>query len=159
MKSQMVKTKKKKMTEVEKLEALSRRVEAKLLEARKNQHIKCEGCSRKNHIKDLTLEVETYYVEPAGCTDGDYWTTGRKPDYAIACPHCKLRTVYREYHDKGWDFEYANRNSDKYVNRYEPLNETALISNNICLFKGKREYYYENGTLYYHEKKEPDDLY
>ena len=148
-----------KMTEIEKLEAHSKRIAAKLIEARKNQKIKCAKCWCEHSIKDLTIEVETYYVQPSGCTEGDYWTTGKCPDYAITCPECKHREVYKEYRDMGWDYEYEQRKKGKYCNRYIPLNMTKIIYDNIYMFKNKLEYYYEDGNLCYHANKEIDDLY
>ncbi len=49
----------------------------------------CKECGKKAPLGQLTLGIEGYYVEPEGCSGGDYTTTSKEPPYHIECPKCK----------------------------------------------------------------------
>ncbi len=140
------------MTEVEKLEAQAKKLAEKLAEAKRNLQYECPDCKAKTSIKDLTLQKEIFYVEPYGCTAGDYWTEGSSPEFAIVCPCCSKRTTYHEYKDHGWDIDQNKK-------RYEALGVTKLLDENRYYFKKRTEYYTEYGQTVYCKEKEQDDLY
>lgn len=79
-------------------------LKAKRLVLRKNKVWKCPNCGVRKRIKSLELQTEQYYVEPHGCTGGDYWTTGDKPIYYIACPGCKLNIRFYNERTQAWQF-------------------------------------------------------
>jgi len=72
------------------------------------QTIKCNACGHENELNSLTLEVEYYYVEPYGCSGGDYWTDGDAPAYNITCPICLTKKRYTE--DTGYPPKPAGMN-------------------------------------------------
>jgi hypothetical protein len=51
----------------------------------------CEKCKYREPIKKLTCYEITYYVEPHGCTGGDYYTTC---GYEVVCSNCKERNFF-----------------------------------------------------------------
>lgn len=79
------------------------RAAADLHEHRARRRIHCLSCDKHHSIKELELLVIHRYVEPHGCTDGDYWTPC---EWRFACPvdgsHNRIM-----FHD--WDVPYENR--------------------------------------------------
>jgi hypothetical protein len=49
---------------------------------------KCTLCQRGTQLRNLHLVIIKYYVRPYGCTGGDYWTAGERPEYMIECVKC-----------------------------------------------------------------------
>lgn len=54
------------------------------------------SCGKKHRIKDLDLLVTHWYVQPYGCTDGDYWNEG---EFQFVCPKTKVinRLLFDDY--------------------------------------------------------------
>ncbi len=46
------------------------------------------GCGKKMPIRDLVYIQTHHYVEPSGCSDGDYWV---QSEGNFDCPHCGQR--------------------------------------------------------------------
>ena len=46
------------------------------------------GCGKKSYIRDLVYIQTLYYVEPSGCSGGDYWVPG---EGNFDCAHCGQR--------------------------------------------------------------------
>lgn len=59
---------------------------------------KCPSCKKFSKIKDTNAIQHHYYIEPHGCTSGDYWVTSGIEWY---CPKCetKLKPQYKESDD------------------------------------------------------------
>jgi hypothetical protein len=124
----------KKLTEIEKMEAQAVRLAEKIKKAKDNQCYDCPQCKISTAIKEMNLEVEIFYVEPSGCTDGDYWTEGTEPEYALTCPACHSRRRFRDYKPKEWDYK------SKEYKVAEPLGMTKFISDNRYHFKDRVKY-------------------
>jgi len=62
----------------------------------------CKVCQKQTILGRLTLGIEDYYVEPSGCSSGDYWTTEAKPPYHIKCPKCEVSTRHYSENDPLW---------------------------------------------------------
>ncbi len=54
-------------------------------DARKRKLIKCESCQRATKVSTLTYLQTHFYVQPHGCTGGDYWREG---EGQFVCPKC-----------------------------------------------------------------------
>ena len=64
-------------------------------EARKYE-IKCRSCRSFFALGDVELAVwKKYYVEPFGCTDGDYYNDSN--DIRILCPKCDQEHRFTKY--------------------------------------------------------------
>lgn len=48
--------------------------------------IECGGCHTEHRICNLTYIQTHWYVQPFGCSGGDYWYEG---EGQIECPNCK----------------------------------------------------------------------
>lgn len=56
-----------------------------LHEAKGEQFFTCSNCTRRSKVNKLTLVKQHWYVEPHGCTGGDYW---KFSEYAVVCGKC-----------------------------------------------------------------------
>lgn len=63
------------MTSVEKQQAIAEKALAKISSIRKRRKIVC-SCGDAHAICELELLVTHWYVEPHGCSGGDYWREG-----------------------------------------------------------------------------------
>lgn len=75
-----------------------------------DKHLKCVKCKESTQIKNLTLAVQEYYVEPHGCTGGDYWDEGEYPTYYTECPKCKCNN--RHWNEKTAKWKLVNNYRD-----------------------------------------------
>lgn len=59
---------------------------------------KCPSCNKFSKLKDTDAVQKHYYIEPHGCTGGDYWVTNGVEWF---CPKCntKLKPHYKESDD------------------------------------------------------------
>lgn len=89
------------MTSLRELEREHARVEKELLAlrqeiavARGRKTVQCNHCKKRTPVKRLTYIQEHYYVEPYGCTGGDYW---KQSEGRFLCPFCNYenRLIYR----------------------------------------------------------------
>ena len=55
-----------------------------------------QGCGKRFSIKNITYIQTHWYVEPHGCTGGDYWNEG---EGNWICPKCKHRNRLYMYKD------------------------------------------------------------
>ena len=79
---------------VEAAKAQLREAERALDDARARRRIKC-ACGRSHAIRDLDLIVTHYYIEPYGCTSGDYWRAG---EWCFVCPKgVRNRLLFNDY--------------------------------------------------------------
>ena len=53
---------------------------------KRNRTITCKGCSKRTPIRNLVLIKPMWYVEPHGCTGGDYWN--ESDEFKWFCPKC-----------------------------------------------------------------------
>lgn len=89
----------------------------------------CIHCENKTQLDKLTIVREYWYVEPSGCTGGDYWNPS--DEYWINCPKCSM----------------INRICDTFIQIRDPwksVNNTKtfqLVSKNTRHFKEKYEWY------------------
>ena len=49
--------------------------------------ISCQRCDRKSRVNKLTYIQTYWYVQPHGCTAGDYWNMG---EGQYECPKCEF---------------------------------------------------------------------
>jgi hypothetical protein len=77
-----------KVTEqIEELKTQLDKLNVKLTKERSNRTIKCSCCNKLHKIKNL-IGIQTYwYVQPRGCTDGGYWTSG---EFRFVCPETDI---------------------------------------------------------------------
>ena len=78
------------------------KAQAGLRAERASRLILC-SCGKRHRINSLTLIVTHWYVEPHGCTGGDYWREG---EWQFECPATKLRNRLM-FND--WKVEYEKR--------------------------------------------------
>lgn len=79
---------------VEAAKAQLREAERALDDARARRRIKC-ACGRSHAIRDLDLIVTHYYIEPYGCTSGDYWLEG---EWNFVCRNgVRNRLLFNDY--------------------------------------------------------------
>jgi len=62
----------------------------------------CASCGRRHQIGKLDAIATHWYVEPSGCTDGDYWLEG---EWHFVCPETSVRN--RLLFHQSWE-ERAN---------------------------------------------------
>ena len=130
-----------KMNKIEKLKQEALKILESISQEKKKQKVQCLHCEAKNPIGKLTLITSYYYVQPHGCTEGDYWTVGKDPEYYIDCLKCSKRSRY--YHSS---FEVDSVRS----------NMQKLINENSYEFADSEETHDGGKTIT--EKKEPDDI-
>lgn len=94
--------------EIEKLQEQLRPLEQEWREEKRKTLVSCIHCKRKTQVGKLTLITPWFYVEPYGCTGGDYW----KPmeEKRFVCLKCnktnrlmKNRLTYTEEQQKRVD--------------------------------------------------------
>lgn len=76
--------------------------------ARGNRELTCGNCKTMHRIKNLVYIQTYWYVQPHGCTGGDYWNTGE--GYFI-CPDCNIRN--RLLSSNEYSLDYKERDSTK----------------------------------------------
>lgn len=54
-----------------------------LNEKRKRRKIACGGCTKLHAIGKLELLITHFYIQPQGCSEGDYWLEG---EWQFVCP-------------------------------------------------------------------------
>lgn len=76
--------------------------ESTLRQVRARRALLC-GCGSSHAIGELELHITHWYVEPHGCTGGDYWNEG---EWQFVCPTCGAlnRLLFHDY-----DVEYSKR--------------------------------------------------
>mgnify|MGYP000318323032 CR=1 FL=1 len=60
-------------------------LEGQLDDVRAQRTITCTHCEKRTQIKKATIIKDNYYVQPSGCTGGDYWTFN---EYLFYCSKC-----------------------------------------------------------------------
>lgn len=62
-----------------------------------NKTIPCSSCGFVHKIRDITLLDKQYYVEPSGCSGGDYYD---HDEYNFVCENCRIlnRLLFDHYH-------------------------------------------------------------
>lgn len=103
------------MNAIEKIEKQIDVLKGKLKKAKQRQKLECLHCHKKTAIEQLTLVVMRYYVEPSGCSDGDYWTEGANPEFRVKCPHCNKESRY--YYSEPLKF-YKTSDVDELKNKW-----------------------------------------
>lgn len=80
---------------VEKARVALADAEAALREVRKRRTILC-SCGKRHAIGKLALIVTHWYVQPHGCTEGDYWNEG---EWRFVCPTTNVqnRLLFDDY--------------------------------------------------------------
>lgn len=63
-------------------------LQKRLDENQSRKRLACGFCGKRHQVSKLTLIQVHRYVEPYGCTGGDYWKLGEKQ---YECPSCGLR--------------------------------------------------------------------
>lgn len=106
----------------------------KLVDLKKQQVIVCQKCQASTKIGDMVLKVVEYYVEPHGCTEGDYWTEGNKPEFRTEC-ECGDIARHYDYNTSDW-------------RKPLPVNVTKFISDHRRSFK-EVEYINKHGDSKY----------
>ncbi|PIN95251.1 hypothetical protein COU53_00425 [Candidatus Pacearchaeota archaeon CG10_big_fil_rev_8_21_14_0_10_30_48] len=53
----------------------------------KKRAIKCQSCTTTHRIADIILIQTHFYVQPHGCTGGDYWLPG---EIQFVCPQTNM---------------------------------------------------------------------
>jgi hypothetical protein len=92
------------------------------LEALGEYGTKCRSCHELYKLKDVKEAYWVkYYVEPFGCTDGDYWASFN--EIILLCSLCGDRNRYYKHRRLGED-DYLNTIHENY-------------SNFLKLFKGR----------------------
>ncbi len=102
---------------------------------RSRRKILC-SCGRRHAIKDLSLIVTHWYVQPHGCTGGDYWLEG---EWQFHCPDTGMRNRLL-FHDT--HLEYEDRRT---VGKAAEATFKTLYRN---LFKERSDEYEDRPTTY-----------
>lgn len=71
---------------------------ADIKKARSNKTIECACCKQLHRIGDLDAIETHWYVQPSGCSDGDYWLDS---DWHFVCPISKVRNRLL-FHESYW---------------------------------------------------------
>lgn len=76
-------------------EAEIKQLQGKISEERGKLKYKCSKCSNLSKLRDTHGIRHHHYVEPQGCTLGDYWDAS---GVSYICPKCntKLKPAYSE---------------------------------------------------------------
>jgi hypothetical protein len=88
------------MAEVRRARKALAKAERDLGGERARRRILC-SCGKYHAINSLELIVTHFYVDPYGCTDGDYWVEG---EWQFLCPRSGMRNrlMFDDYKVK-WD--------------------------------------------------------
>lgn len=105
--------------------------ESGLRGVRSRRQILC-SCGKRHPINKLELLVTHWYIEPHGCTEGDYWKEG---EWQFVCPVTKTRNrlLFDDY-DVPWD------------QRDRVGAEISFMDLYRSLFKSKRDTYRDDET-------------
>jgi hypothetical protein len=126
--------------------------EAALRQVRARRALPCEcGCGNSYAIGELKLRVTHWYVEPHGCTGGDYWQEG---EWQFVCPTSGAlnRLLFHDY-----SVEYSKRHTvgvaaeptfkrlyrdlfASYIEVHERRESGQPMYNNFCVDQ-QRDYY------------------
>lgn len=127
---------------------------AKLLSAIDVQNsekgIECAHCRVKAVIKE-TEAIQTYwYVEPHGCSGGDFWLPGR---FGFVCPYCGTRNIllFDTYHIPYEKRKLTAYNPEKqFVRKYKDLFLKVIDVHN---YDGNPNRYVSNFYVYNNPEK------
>lgn len=92
---------------VEKARASLNEAIANQQDERRRRRILC-SCGKQHPIGKLDLLVTHYYIEPHGCTGGDYWREG---EWQFLCPYDGTRN--RLLFPGDYDLDWKDRDTDK----------------------------------------------
>lgn len=73
------------MNTIEKLQREATELNKKLAAARKRSLLTCSSCKKRTSVSKLVYIQTHWYVQPYGCTGGDYWRAG---EGRYECPKC-----------------------------------------------------------------------
>ena len=79
------------------------KLQSELTNVRGNKTILCECCQKRTKISKATVVRCHHYIQPHGCTGGDYWTFSH--EYYFYCTKCGNfnRTYVGSFDKKRWD--------------------------------------------------------
>lgn len=75
------------LVEVAKAKAALKQAEERLDRVRAHRRVLC-SCGKKHPLAALTLLITHFYIQPYGCTEGDYWKEG---EWQFVCPTTNVR--------------------------------------------------------------------
>lgn len=109
------------------LDAQIDELEGRKLKIFSNTLVKCignfvtnEGCGKSTKVKNLTYIQTHCYIEPRGCTEGDYWRSG---EGNFICPKCGY--LNRLYNRK--NVEHLKEHFKDVVNTYNDFEEKIRL--------------------------------
>ena len=79
--------------EIKHTEHVLKNLKAELEDAKGDEYFCCEQCGKRTQVSKTTLIRKHQYVQPYGCTGGDYWT---HLYYMIMCSKCSETTIVRD---------------------------------------------------------------
>ncbi len=96
--------------------------------------LKCRECGKTSPLGTWDFMRDHWYIQPHGCTDGDYWKAHEVQTCYIVCPHCrKMNYIYNHPMrdqliglSKQFDFRFTSLFAqvwDKYGNEAAKLRE------------------------------------
>jgi hypothetical protein len=107
--------------QLEELQEQAQQVISKINDKKARQKIKCSACDKYHAIQSLTAIQTHFYIEPHGCTDGDYWKEG---EMQFICPETNVinRLLFDNY-DVPWEErnKYENNPEKQFKHNYEGL--------------------------------------
>lgn len=106
-----------------------------LNDERARRRILC-SCKKYHAINKLELLVTHWYVEPCGCSGGDYWREG---EWQFVCPSTGMRNRLL-FDDYGVDWGERNRTASAAVPAFKQLYRG--------LFASRRDVYESDGADY-----------
>ena len=82
--------------EIRHTEHVLKNLQAELEDAKGDEYFCCEHCSKRTQVSKTSVIEKHQYVQPYGCTGGDYW---RHLYYMIVCSKCFHTTTVHESDD------------------------------------------------------------
>lgn len=109
-----------------------------------NKTILC-ACGKSHAIRNLDLIVTHWYVQPHGCTDGDYWVEG---EWDFVCPKgVRNRLLFDDY-DIPWRVRDTTESAEQGFKRIHGALFKTKVDEHNGPDKGKNNYYVDQ-----HRKK------
>ncbi len=90
------------------LDRMIQECKASMKKARGRRTVKCQGCGRRNMIKNLTLHIREWYDYNTGDPNGGFWRDSK--DYQLDCHKCGGMSRYyqgKANYDREWKVIYT----------------------------------------------------
>ena len=118
-----------------------------LITVRSNKTILCECCRKRTKLSNATAVRRYHYIEPHGCTGGDYWMFSH--EYLFHCAKCGAsnRAYVGSWDKVDWSEDITVENTHPRSLKEYRVKTYFLIDKNYRLFGEKLDDFKYGNTI------------